>query len=182
MTCTEAPWTLSEASSQDVRLVRIPWPVLHALGRGDRASAERLSDVVLTAHITGPECLWLWQLRSEQLMARPDDGVWVTRLVVDQLSGDVVGAAGFHGAPDHRGMVGIGYRVDPDRRRRGYARAALQVLLAVANSDPRVDVVRATVSPDNLASRALLDQYGFREVGEQWDDVDGLETIFEADA
>lgn len=38
------------------------------------------------------------------------------------------------------------------------------------------------MSPDNLASLALIDQYGFREVGEQWDDEDGLETIFEVAA
>lgn len=30
--------------------------------------------------------------------------------------------------------------------------------------------------------RALVLQYTFTEVGEQWDDEDGLETIFEVDA
>ncbi|SKB10304.1 GNAT family N-acetyltransferase [Aeromicrobium choanae] len=182
MTRTEAPWTDSAAWPQDVSLVRIPLPVLDALARGDSETAERLTDVELGRYVVGPDCLWLWQIRSEQLVASPDDHEWVTRLIVDGPSGDVVGVAGFHGAPDRRGMVEIGYRIDPDRRRRGYARSALQVLLAIARADPRVDVVRATVSPDNLASRALLDQYGFREVGEQWDDVDGLETIFEVSA
>lgn len=32
------------------------------------------------------------------------------------------------------------------------------------------------------ASRRLVAQYGFFEVGEQWDDEDGLETIFQVDA
>ncbi|WP_394771571.1 GNAT family N-acetyltransferase [Lacisediminihabitans sp.] len=74
------------------------------------------------------------------------------------------------------------YRIDPAHRRRGYARSALEILLATARADSRVSVVRATVSPDNTASRALIDQYGFREVGEQWDDEDGLEVILERDA
>ena len=39
--------------------------------------------------------------------------------------------------------------------------------------------LRATVSPDNAASLALIAQYPFVEVGEQWDDEDGLETIYE---
>jgi hypothetical protein len=33
--------------------------------------------------------------------------------------------------------------------------------------------------PENVASRRLLDQYGFRAVGEQWDEVDGQENILE---
>ncbi|QCB96643.1 hypothetical protein E5206_06620 [Arthrobacter sp. PAMC25564] len=49
----------------------------------------------------------------------------------------------------------------------------------MAKYHPEVAVVRATVRPDNLSSRRLLDQYGFREAGDQWDDDDGLETILE---
>jgi len=43
-------------------------------------------------------------------------------------------------------------------------------------------VVRATISPGNLASRSLVEKYGFVENGEQWDDEDGLEIIYEVDA
>ena len=39
-----------------------------------------------------------------------------------------------------------------------------------------------TSSPDNVASYRLASQYGFTEVGEQWDDEDGLEIIYELDA
>jgi hypothetical protein len=38
------------------------------------------------------------------------------------------------------------------------------------------------VGPDNLASLALVGQYGFVKVGEQWDDEDGLEIILEVAA
>jgi ribosomal-protein-alanine N-acetyltransferase len=76
-------------------------------------------------------------------------------------------------------MVELGYAVDPRCRRQGYARAALVALLARAAREPSVRTVRATISPDNHASRLLVAQYGFIEVGEQWDDEDGLETIFE---
>jgi RimJ/RimL family protein N-acetyltransferase len=76
-------------------------------------------------------------------------------------------------------MVEIGYSIDPLYRRQGHARAALRILLEVAASDPHVNVVRASVRPDNLASRALIDRHGFRVVGEQWDDEDGLEVILE---
>ena len=39
--------------------------------------------------------------------------------------------------------------------------------------------VRVTISPDNAPSIALAQQYGFTKVGEQWDDEDGLEIIYE---
>ncbi|MEP6479196.1 MAG: GNAT family N-acetyltransferase [Rhodoglobus sp.] len=96
--------------------------------------------------------------------------------------GSPVGLAGFHGAPDDAGMVEIGYRIDPVYRRRGYARQALETLLFVAGTQPTVQIVRATISPDNRASRSLVEGYGFREVGEQWDDEDGLEMILEVSA
>lgn len=180
--CTEEAWTSAEASTHDLSLVQVPRDVLRALGRGDLESAARLSDVGLTEYIAGPDCRWLWALRAEQVARTPADHVWVTRMAVDRGTGAVVGLAGFHGAPDDRGMVEIGYRIDPDHRRRGHARAALEIMLDVGRADPRVAVVRATVSPDNRPSRALLDQYGFVEVGEQWDEEDGLETILEIPA
>ena len=59
-------------------------------------------------------------------------------------------------------MVEVGYAVDPPHRRQGYARAALVSLLNRAVAEPAVSVVRATISPANLASRDLVLQYGFR--------------------
>lgn len=79
-------------------------------------------------------------------------------------------------------MVEIGYRVDPTWQRRGYTRAALEILIVIARMHPAVRVLRATISPDNAASIALVAQHGFRVVGEQWDERDGLETIYEIDA
>ena len=73
----------------------------------------------------------------------------------------------------------VGYGIDPVCRRRGYARAALEAMLARARAEPAVSTVRATVSPDNAASLALIAQYPFVENGEQWDDEDGLEIIYE---
>jgi hypothetical protein len=42
--------------------------------------------------------------------------------------------------------------------------------------------VRASIRPDNTASRDLVLSYGFVAVGEQQDDVDGLEIIYERPA
>lgn len=52
-------------------------------------------------------------------------------------------------------------------------------MLDQAAREPPVHVVRASISPTNLASRGLVAQFGFSEIGEQCDEEDGLETIFE---
>jgi len=40
-------------------------------------------------------------------------------------------------------------------------------------------VVRASVGPDNVASLATIAHFGFVQIGQQWDDEDGLELVFE---
>ncbi len=52
-------------------------------------------------------------------------------------------------------------------------------MLEQAASEESVRTVRASIRPDNEASLALVAQFSFVEVGEQWDDEDGLETIYE---
>jgi RimJ/RimL family protein N-acetyltransferase len=155
---------------------------MSALVAGDLAAASAHAGVQLTDYFTGPDCTWLWRLRLEQLAADPESGRWVARAVVDERTGDVVGHAGFHGPPDPAGTVEVGYSVDPRWRRRGYARALLRELLRRAHEEPGVRTVRATISPDNAASLATIAGLGFTHVGEQQDEVDGLELVFERPA
>jgi ribosomal-protein-alanine N-acetyltransferase len=75
--------------------------------------------------------------------------------------------------------VEVGYSIDPQFRRQGYARAALRALIERARQEPQVTTFRATVSPDNTPSRDLVLSEGLVEVGEQMDDEDGLEIIYE---
>ena len=46
-------------------------------------------------------------------------------------------------------------------------------------TSPTSRTLRATISPDNEASLALIRQYPFVHNGEQWDEEDGLELIYE---
>ena len=169
-------------STPAVRLVELDPAAISALAAGDLAAANRTAPVALTQFFVAPESGSLWRMRSRQLADDPASAGWITRVIVDESSGAVVGRAGYHGPPDAAGMVELGYAVDPAHRRRGYARAALVDLLARAAREPAVRTVRATITPANLASRSLVLQYGFVEVGEQWDDEDGLEIIYEVDA
>jgi RimJ/RimL family protein N-acetyltransferase len=165
-----------------VRIVHLSALAFRALADGDLLAANMLSPVPLSAYFAGPEWAAVWRRRSEQVEQDPASAEWVTGVIWDEEQEVAVGRAGYHGPPDRSGMVEIGYAVDPAYRRRGYARAALEALLARAASEPQVRTVRVSIRPDNAASYALASQYGFAEVGEQWDEEDGLEIIYEVAA
>lgn len=162
-----------------VEIVHLPAAALHALAAGDLATANAASPVPLTPAFTDPDWHGVWQLRSRQVDHDPGALAWVTGAVRDVDAGVCVGRAGFHGPPDENGMVEVGYAVDESLRRRGYGRAILAALLARAAVEPEVRVVRASVGPDNQASLGLIEEFGFVRVGEQWDEEDGLEYVFE---
>jgi len=163
-----------------LELVPLSVPVLEALVAGDLQTASQEAGVPLSPYFLVEQ--WLWRIRLEQVAGDPGALDWIARAAVDAATREVVGRVGFHGPPDEAGMVEVGYSVDPEHRRRGYARAMLRTAIAWAASDPAVRTVRASISPDNAASLATLRPFGFEPVGEQWDDVDGLELLFERPA
>lgn len=165
-----------------VRIVHLTAPVFRALAGGDLAAANEVGPVPLSPYFAGPDWRRVWQRRLRQVEDDPASAAWVTGVIWDEERQLAVGRAGFHGPPDPSGMVEIGYAVEPVFRRRGYARASLEALLRRAAAEPEAHTVRVTISPDNVASLRLASQYGFLEVGEQWDDEDGLEIVYEADA
>ncbi len=165
-----------------MRIVHLSAPVFSALAHGDLAAANAVSPVPLSEYFTSPDWTGVWEIRSEQVEQDPASAAWVTGVIWDEQQQVAVGRAGYHGPPDESGMVEVGYAVDPAYRRRGYARAALEAMLARAAREPDVRTVRASISPDNTASYNLVAQYGFVQVGEQWDEEDGPEIIYEVGA
>jgi RimJ/RimL family protein N-acetyltransferase len=165
-----------------VRIIQLTGPAFTALAAGDQAAAEAVSPVPLSPYLAGPERRSTWRMRSAQAEEDPDSAAWVTGVIWDEDRELAVGGAGYHGPPDADGMVEIGYGVDPAHRRRGYARAALEALLARAATEPDVRTVRVSIRPDNEPSLRLALQYGFVQVGEQIDEEDGLELIYEVPA
>ena len=155
---------------------------LHALAAGDLTGANRSAPVPLPPVFVTPGWIGTWRFRSAQVRQHPTVAPWLTGAVQDAATGLVVGKAGFHAPPDADGLVEVGYATLPELRSRGYARAALQVLLDRAAREPAVRVVRASVAPTNVASLRLVEQHCFVQVGQQWDEDDGLELVWERPA
>jgi RimJ/RimL family protein N-acetyltransferase len=162
-----------------VEILQLRPEALRGLADGEQAAAERSAPVPLSPYLAGPECQGVWRIRAVQTVEDPPSAAWVTGVVWDPDRRLAVGRAGYHGPPDRDGMVEVGYSIDPLHRRQGYARAALRTLLARGAAEADVRTVRATISPGNVASRDLVLSEGLVAVGEQWDEEDGLEIVYE---
>ncbi|GAA1787874.1 GNAT family protein [Actinomadura chokoriensis] len=164
-----------------IRLAELPPAAMTALLDADLPRASAAAGIPLTGYFTTDEAKSLWAFRLAQLGRDPSHAPWIVRAAVAEPDGHVVGHAGFHGAPEN-GTLTIAYSVDPAHRRKGYARAMLAALLDRAAAEPTVTTVRATISPDNRASLATIAGQGFTYMGEQWDEDDGRELIFDRPA
>lgn len=109
----------------------------------------------------------------------PASEPWLVRAIVRKEDNKMVGHIGFHGPPDDDGIAEIGYTIEAEHRRRGYALEAIEALLDWARQIHGVTRFRASVGPWNEPSLALVRKLGFVQTGVQWDDRDGEELVFE---
>jgi RimJ/RimL family protein N-acetyltransferase len=124
------------------------------------------------------------QFRIADLEMDPSAQPWLGRaIVITQPDGTrrIIGSAGFHAPPDAEGRVEVGYRVEPGYRRRGIATEVVRALFDWAAREHGACRFRASVSPNNVPSLAIIRGFGFRQVGVQIDDIDGKELVFELD-
>ena len=100
-------------------------------------------------------------------------------LVLAIADGEIIGSSGFHEFPDENGMIEIGFGIVPEKQRQGYGLELLHGMWKAISSRPDVKTLRYTVSPENEASMHIIKKLQFNLVGEQMDDEDGLELIYE---
>ena len=157
-------------------------PFMRVLGERDLAAAAREMHAEVTMWLADQLDNFV-KYRLGQLEKDPGIQPWLGRAIVlpavDGARARVIGSVGFHGPPDGAGRLEIGYSVDPGYRRQGYAREAVRAMLDWAHSTHGVGTFVASISPDNQPSLRLIDQFGFQQVGEQMDEIDGLELVFE---
>jgi ribosomal-protein-alanine N-acetyltransferase len=128
------------------------------------------------------EVRWLAGFRARQLRDRPQDEPWLLRPIIRREAGlprEAIGYLNFHAGPDQHGMVEIGYTLLPGFRGQGYAIEAVRAAFDWATRIHDVRRFRASVAPDNERSLNLIGKLGFVRRGEQWDERDGLELVFE---
>ena len=175
--------------TERLALVSLPAGALRDLVAGRTSASERRLRVRLPEDFAR-RAHGLLQIRlkdvEEDAGARP----WLLRLIV--LRGQAtrtaegthpvptaVGLIGFHGRPDEQGRAEVGYEVFEPFRRRGYAKEAVTGLLGWAARRHGVRTFLAAIGPDNEPSMRLALGMGFKQVGLQVDEADGLELVYE---
>ena len=154
---------------------------LDAIADGDAGRVAADLDAVISPEWV-EEVRWLAGFRAKQLRERPQDGPWLLRPIIRAEAGharDAIGYLNFHMAPDEHGMVEIGYTLLPAARGQGYALEAVKAAFDWAGREHGVRRFRASVAPDNERSLNLIGKLGFVRTGEQWDERDGLEWVYE---
>lgn len=168
-----------------IESARLEMPLLSLAQLDDVADGETAALAAQLGATIGPEWLeevrWLAGFRARQLRERPQDEPWLLRPIIRRagLLREVIGYLNFHAGPDQHGMVEIGYTLLPAARGRGYAIEAVRAAFDWATRVHGVRRFRASVAPDNERSLNLIGKLGFVRRGEQWDERDGLELVFE---
>lgn len=117
--------------------------------------------------------------RVPQVKADPSTNKWFVRFIVLRESNEIIGSTSFHGVPDEAGMMEIGIGIEEAFWGNGYATEALLGMWRWVVTQPAVSTLRYTVSPTNLASVAIIKKFGFHHQGQQMDEIDGPEDIYE---
>ena len=119
--------------------------------------------------------------RVPQVKADPATNKWFVRWIVLKENREVIGSTSFHGVPDAQGMMEIGLGIETQYQNQGYAKEALLGMWRWVLTFPEVKTLRYTVSPENLPSIAVIKYFGFDFKGQQIDEEDGPEDIYEMD-
>lgn len=122
-----------------------------------------------------PPIMW----RAPQVERDPSTNKWFIRWIILRETSEIIGSTSFHAPPDERGMLEIGLGLHEKFHRQGFGFEAVMGMWKWAATQPGVRIFRYTVSPDNVASVALVRKCGFSRVGQQIDEIDGPEDIYE---
>jgi RimJ/RimL family protein N-acetyltransferase len=117
--------------------------------------------------------------RVPQVKVDPSINKWFVRFIVLKETQEVIGSTSFHGAPDGEGMIEIGLGIEVPFQGKGYAKEALKGMWNWACGFSEVKTLRYTVSPDNMPSIAVITYFDFEYQGQQMDEIDGPENIYE---
>jgi RimJ/RimL family protein N-acetyltransferase len=172
-------------TSDRLELILLSPQAVDALLEGRHADAERELDASIPARWPDEHDAGFLRYRMRQLERAPQAEPWLVRAVIlREPVRAMIGHAGFHGQPGINGKqdpeaVELGYTIFEPHRGRGYATEAAQALMDWAASEKGIRRFIASVAPTNDPSLAIVKKLGFVQTGEQWDEEDGLELVFE---
>lgn len=111
-----------------------------------------------------PQVLLSLRSLATEVRSAECPGAWL--ILVDETA---VGLISFKDAPEQACEIEIGYGLAAPWRGRGVARAALGLLIAEVQADPRITALTAQTESINVRSRRVLAHHGFQFVSRRRD-------------
>lgn len=158
------------------RLVMVPitLSIVEAMFDGRRELAEQVLDARLPEAWPGRALIErAFCADVDAIRANPEFRLWGDRVMIRKSDRRVVGSVVFHGGPDSDGIVEVGYGVESDLQRQGFATEGTRAAVEWALSQPSVNVVRACTPSWHLASRRVLERCGMFLAGSHDHDMLG---------
>lgn len=90
---------------------------------------------------------------------------WAADWEICLKDGTSVGGIGFKGIPNEKGEIEVGYGIDPEHQRNGYATEAVGAMMKWAFDQEDVIVFQGQTEPHNEISKKVLRKNGLVEVG-----------------
>jgi [ribosomal protein S5]-alanine N-acetyltransferase len=109
----------------------------------------------------------------DAIRRNPEFRLWGDRVMIRKTARRVVGSVVFHGGPDGDGIVEVGYGVEQDLQRQGYATEGTRAAVEWALTMGQVNAVRACTPSWHLASRRVLERCGMALAGSHDHDMLG---------
>ncbi len=124
-------------------------------------------------------------MRRDQYRSDAQFPYWGVRAIVLHAPRVMIGRIGFHESPDPPHLralapnaIEFGYSIFPEYRGRGFATEAVHALMNWCAQHREIENFVLSIAPENVLSQAIARRFGFKKVGEQIDECDGLEEMF----
>lgn len=153
------------------RLKLIPLDLYHLrLLRNGRALMERSLGLEVSAmaveEFTRNEIAEALETWIAQVSRHESEYLWYTAWeIVLKDENMSIGGIGLTGPPDSIGETMVGYNIDGNYQRRGFASEALAALTDWAFRHPKMKRILAETPQDNFASQRVLTKNGFTKTG-----------------
>lgn len=174
---------MKQIESERLLLKTMSLPLLRLILEENIEKAQNISDFIIPSDCSFPNGIWL-RRRMKMIDLDGEQHKWMYRAIIRKKDNKMVGHISFHHkAPDPdlseiaELSAELGYTINTDCRRNGYAKESAIAMMKWANTEANVNTFILTISPENIASIKLAKSMRFYIIGERTDETDGLEYI-----
>lgn len=170
-----------------LQLVSMSVQFLEYMISGDLQEARNYSgfDIPQDCSLSGMN--WVGR-RLKMIVEDPEEHPWMYRAIIRKSDNLMIGHISFHHKAPDPDLVEyspfaaeLGYTIDPDFRRQGYAKESAEAMIMWAHRGYNLKTFILSISPENIPSLKIAESLHFKKVAERMDEEDGLEYVFRLD-